>query len=267
MPKSSGPTEPPRPTVKRLFALSGNRCAFPGCQTRLVDKATGSVVGQVCHIKGEKPSAPRYDSAQTDLDRHDFENLILLCNVHHKVIDDNSQAYPVERLLKMKGDHEGRLDGKEPVDEQTSDAFASAASIYFFQNGSVIHTTNQMGGQAAHSITNNYYETPKHGIQPIESGRRLVQRDPRLTDQALELLQQAANGDGSIVLINADAGLAILVHDRQANEMGNARSEALYRQIIEYLCSAGLITLTQTAGHVVVYKLTHSAFELIDGLK
>ena len=166
MGKQSGPTEPSRPTVKRLYALTGNRCAFPSCPTRLVDKATGSVVGEVCHIKGEKPTAPRYDAAQTDLERHGFDNLIVLCNVHHKVVDDNHQDYPDERLLKMKTDHEARLEGKEPVDEQASEAFASAVTVYFVQHGSVIQTTNQTGGQAAHSITNNYYEAPGCPCQP-----------------------------------------------------------------------------------------------------
>src|SRR5947209_8517393 len=159
MAKPSGPAEPSRPTVKRLFALSGNRCAFPDCPTRLVERDTGSVVGEVCHIKGEKPTAPRFDQGQSNEERHAFDNLILLCNVHHKVIDDNPQTYPVERLLKMKEDHETRLDGKEQVDEKTAETFASAAVAYFIHQGSVIHAPNQSGGQVAHTIT-NYYQAP-----------------------------------------------------------------------------------------------------------
>jgi hypothetical protein len=166
MAKATGPTEPSRPTVKRLFALSGNRCAFPDCPTRLVERDTGSVVGEVCHIKGEKPSAPRFDPAQSNEERHGFDNLILLCNVHHKVIDDNPQTYPVERLLKMKEDHETRLDGKEPVDEKTAEAFASAAATYFILQGSVIHAPNQSGGQVAHTIT-NYYQAPNPEDEPV----------------------------------------------------------------------------------------------------
>ncbi len=263
MGKQSGPTEPSRPTVKRLYALTGNRCAFPGCTTRLVDRATGSVVGEVCHIKGEKPTAPRYDAAQTDLERHGFDNLIVLCNVHHKVVDDNHQDYPDERLLKMKSDHEARLEGKEPVDEQASEAFASAVTVYFVQHGPVIQTTNQTGGQVAHSITNTYV------LPAIERlGRTKVAGDPQLPQQAVQLLREAANGDGMILVLHADAGLAILVNGKQANEIGDPRSEALYRDIVESLRSAGLITLTQTSGsYAEVYKLTHAAFQLVDAMK
>src|SRR5947209_5850094 len=98
MSASKGPTEPSRPTVKRLFAVSGNRCAFPKCSTPLVDAGSGSIIGEICHIKGEKPTAVRYDAAQSQEDRHGFDNLILFCGVHHKVVDDNESAYTFERL-------------------------------------------------------------------------------------------------------------------------------------------------------------------------
>jgi hypothetical protein len=156
MARSKPPKAPSRPTVKRLFALSGNRCAFPGCPTPLVDRHTGSVVGEVCHIKGEKPSAPRYDLAQDDRDRHGFENLVLLCNVHHKVIDDGPGEFPVDRLVTMKQQHETRIDGKEFVDDATTKTFASAAMKFFMIDKSVIQAANITGGQVAHTITNNY---------------------------------------------------------------------------------------------------------------
>jgi hypothetical protein len=168
MGKSRSPTTPSRPTVKRLFALSGNRCAYPACPTRLVDRDTGSVVGEVCHIKGEKPSAPRYDAVRSDRDRHGFGNLILLCNVHHKVIDDRPDEYPVERLVAMKQEHETRTDGKEFIDEATSKTFASAAMKFFLMNGSVINATNVSGGQFAHSITNNYAAPQNDGPVQLE---------------------------------------------------------------------------------------------------
>jgi len=55
---------PTETTIKRLFAVSGNRCAFPGCTAVLV---TGGVVtGEICHIKAQNPQGPRYDPAQSD---------------------------------------------------------------------------------------------------------------------------------------------------------------------------------------------------------
>jgi len=43
------PTGPSHPTIKRLFAHSGNRCTFSGCVEMIVQEST--VVGEICHIK------------------------------------------------------------------------------------------------------------------------------------------------------------------------------------------------------------------------
>src|SRR6188768_1569040 len=91
--------------VKRLFALSGNRCAFPKCQVSIAEGT--SLVGEICHIKADRPSGPRYDPTQMESERQAFENLILMCANHHKVVDDDEVAYSVERLRQLKADHEG----------------------------------------------------------------------------------------------------------------------------------------------------------------
>jgi len=103
-------------TIKRLFAVSGNRCAFPGCTRPLVTE--GTVTGEVCHIEAQSANGPRYDPRQTDRQRHGFENLILMCPSHHKVIDADPETYTVERLLEIKAQHEARYAGSpEPSDE------------------------------------------------------------------------------------------------------------------------------------------------------
>lgn len=56
---------PEREALKKLFALSGNKCAFPDCEEEIVDYSRGVVLGEVCHIKGRNPNAPRYDPEQT----------------------------------------------------------------------------------------------------------------------------------------------------------------------------------------------------------
>jgi hypothetical protein len=47
-------------TLKKLFALSGNVCAFPGCTAPIVDTEHGIVTGEICHIKARSPEGPRY---------------------------------------------------------------------------------------------------------------------------------------------------------------------------------------------------------------
>jgi formylglycine-generating enzyme required for sulfatase activity len=115
---------PTTATIKRLFSVAGNRCAFPGCTATLVIGDT--VTAEICHIKAQSGGGPRYDPAQTDEERHAFENLLLLCPSHHKVVDQNPDEYTVERLCEIKVAHEARhAGGAEPSDEVVQRLLAS----------------------------------------------------------------------------------------------------------------------------------------------
>lgn len=142
---------PSQPTLKRLFAVSGNRCAFPKCQTAIVTE--GVVIGEVCHIKAAKPNGPRYDASQAPEQRHGFENLILMCGTHHTVIDDDEDAYSVERLMAMKLNHEANS-------HLIPDEAAAAAAI----------SINQSGGITAHSLSVQNLNLYGPGAQPAISG-------------------------------------------------------------------------------------------------
>lgn len=80
-------------TIKILFALSGNVCAFRdpdggfGCELRLTDPAWGRVRAQISHIRAASPGGPRFDSTMDPSERYAFENLILLCPNHHQQVD------------------------------------------------------------------------------------------------------------------------------------------------------------------------------------
>lgn len=96
-----------------LFQRSGNRCAFPDCGRVLTATSPSGetvVLGEMAHIVGESPDGPRGDSSLTPDERNRYENLILLCNTHHQLIDSQPQTYPVERLRAMKEDHESRIE-------------------------------------------------------------------------------------------------------------------------------------------------------------
>lgn len=99
-------SSPKLTTIKRLFAESGNQCAFPKCTTSIIDDSRGIVLGEICHIKAQKVNGPRYDENQTNEERHGFNNLILLCPLHHSIIDSDTKSYTVERLINMKSKHE-----------------------------------------------------------------------------------------------------------------------------------------------------------------
>jgi hypothetical protein len=108
-------------SIKLLWSNAAGRCSFSLCDERLtVAEAAGYApytLGEMAHIKGNKPGSNRYDVNQTDKERDSYENLILLCPTHHTLIDkaENEERYTVEILHEMKVEHETtvahRLDG------------------------------------------------------------------------------------------------------------------------------------------------------------
>ena len=114
-------------TIRKLFALSSNRCAFPECQTAIVDRSTGTIVGEVCHIRAQNEGGPRFDAGQTSEERHSLENLVLMCGVHHTIIDaeESLSRYTVGYLLQIKAEHEALAHGSESEALLTVEAVAA----------------------------------------------------------------------------------------------------------------------------------------------
>lgn len=85
-----------------------NRCAFPECSIPIIDHSANTILAEVCHICARKPRGPRFDERQSDEERHGFDNLILMCGVHHKLIDapENLERFSTDILLQMKAEHE-----------------------------------------------------------------------------------------------------------------------------------------------------------------
>lgn len=139
-------------TVKRLFAFSANQCAIPACDRSIV-QPDGAVTGEICHIASRQKNGPRYDPLLTENECDSFENLILLCETHHKIIDTNVRKYTVELLRQIKLTHEkqGYIE-ISPQDEWRSRLLLkSLISVKAEPNSKVI--INSPGAMQADTIT------------------------------------------------------------------------------------------------------------------
>jgi HNH endonuclease len=102
-------------SIKILWSAAGGRCAYPSCWERLCYYDAGGAapytLGEMAHIRGEKPGANRHDPGQTDAERDDYQNLILLCPTHHTLIDrpENESVHTVATLHKVKAAHEAQV--------------------------------------------------------------------------------------------------------------------------------------------------------------
>ena len=118
-----------------LWARAAGRCEYEGCNKSLIgDLLSGAEdrnFGFVAHIVADDPSGPRGDPVRSVQLSNDVGNLMLLCHVHHKLIDvDQVHQHPEERLKAMKAAHERRIEIVTAIDEsRASHALRYAANI------------------------------------------------------------------------------------------------------------------------------------------
>ncbi|MES2284413.1 MAG: hypothetical protein V4547_01910 [Bacteroidota bacterium] len=112
-------------TLGLLWGKSGGICASPECENELVIKNIDEIVGHICHIVGLK--GPRADSSFPKDKLNKYENLVLMCRHHHGIIDIDILTNTVEKVAKIKKDHEKiiseRLNTGKPWDINVSQIY------------------------------------------------------------------------------------------------------------------------------------------------
>ncbi len=76
------------------------------------DLDSESIVGDECHIVSKLINGPRYRENYPE-DEHDVpNNIILLCKVHHKQVDDQFETFTESLLINIKKEHEQWVNDK-----------------------------------------------------------------------------------------------------------------------------------------------------------
>lgn len=96
------------PDRKRLWGRAGSRCAFCNAELTQVD-GVDSIVGDEAHIRSGAANGPRYEASYPTEEVDSYDNRLLLCKAHHKLIDDNPEIFPTADLLTLKARHEERV--------------------------------------------------------------------------------------------------------------------------------------------------------------
>lgn len=94
--------------LKVLWGRAAGLCGFPGCEQQLAESVQ-TLLGEVAHIVAQSPDGPRGQMTAPGGDLDGYENLILLCEAHHKTVDSQPATYTVARLVQMRADHEERV--------------------------------------------------------------------------------------------------------------------------------------------------------------
>ncbi|TAV98447.1 SAVED domain-containing protein [Rhizobium ruizarguesonis] len=116
---SADAARPKRPAIPPnvraiVWARSAGRCAF--CNKLLIgDLLSGKSdlnAAYIAHIVADAPKGARGNKVLSARLSKDPANLMLLCDVHHRVIDghDTRGEYPADLLRRLKEEHESRIE-------------------------------------------------------------------------------------------------------------------------------------------------------------
>ncbi|GLT22069.1 hypothetical protein GCM10007933_15250 [Zoogloea oryzae] len=96
-------------TAQRVWSDAGARCMFEGCARDLshVPFYKGSArVGYLAHIIASDPRGPRGSATESHQRSNDPDNVMLLCDEHHRLIDSFApDQYPADMLYAMRQSH------------------------------------------------------------------------------------------------------------------------------------------------------------------
>jgi hypothetical protein len=128
-------TKVPQKVQSALWARSAGRCQYRGCNHDLVgDLISGNenaLFGFIAHIVADSADGPRGDPIRSPLLAKSLDNLMLMCAVHHKLIDvDGLVDHPEALLVEMKAEHEARVAMLAGIDkDRASHVLRFGASI------------------------------------------------------------------------------------------------------------------------------------------
>lgn len=157
--RGNGPSEL---TVRILCANAAGRCEFAGCNEYVFhDAITLNKYNKsnVAHIVASSSTGPRGDSKRSYELSDKIENLMLMCQAHHKLIDDYPDDYPENVLLDMKKKHEDRI--RELCTFMQAEP--SERVIFFspIKNCTITHIDDQ---QTAKALLPSKKSASEHGI-------------------------------------------------------------------------------------------------------
>ncbi|MDQ4045098.1 MAG: RES domain-containing protein, partial [Chloroflexota bacterium] len=98
--------------MKILWGFAAGRCSFPNC-ARMCIEAPGvvgdehAIIGDIAHIYPHAQRGPRHEATlPEEIDLNSYDNWVLLCAVHHRLVDAQPSEHDVAFLIRAKRDHE-----------------------------------------------------------------------------------------------------------------------------------------------------------------
>lgn len=114
-----------------LWGMAAGRCEL--CNRLLYMDLSFGVIdnfAERAHIHAVSKNGPRFRKDMTDEECNDVNNLMLLCQEHHKMVDDYPEDFQSDLLIEKKRTHEERIRKVTDIsDDQTTSMVAYFSNI------------------------------------------------------------------------------------------------------------------------------------------
>lgn len=153
----------PEKVKTRLWGKAAGRCQYDGCNEPLWYDSKTKVefnLSYIAHIVADSPKGPRGDVIRSEELKNDINNLMLLCDGHHRLIDrEDVEGHPENVLVKMKKNQEEKMELLTSLteDKQTHVLFYGAN---IGQNSAPLNMK-----EATYALLPEKYPAEKNGIE------------------------------------------------------------------------------------------------------
>lgn len=195
----------------RLWGKAGGRCQYEGCNEPLwLDSVTKYEfnTAYIAHIIADKPGGPRGDTILSEKLKSDISNLMLMCDKHHRLIDKiDVSSHPVQRLQKMKQDHEYRIEIVTGIDAEKK------SSILLYGANIGQHSSPVSYEKSARAMMPEWYPAEATPISLGMVNSSFQDRDENFWQVEREQLHNMILQQVRPRLVNVNIGhLSVLVH-------------------------------------------------------
>jgi len=165
-------------TVKiRLWGKAAGCCQYRGCQQPLyLDSLTKAEfnTAYIAHIIADSPGGPRGDPILSEQLKDNISNLMLMCDVHHRLIDKQDVfGHPVNFLRQMKKEYEEKIGILSSIKEE----FRSHVLTYGANIGN--HAAMVSIEKTYPAITPHWYPAEKFPIELSLKNSWFVDSEPQ----------------------------------------------------------------------------------------
>jgi len=147
----------------KVWLKSGGRCEYRGCNKPLWrDDETMKQMNRayLAHIIADSPDGPRGKEELSDELSDDFENIMLLCDTHHRLIDrEEVEEHPPELLREYKREHEERIERLTGIESDHGTHILLFGTKIGTHRGAVNHD------QARQAVLPGRYPNTERGIR------------------------------------------------------------------------------------------------------